>query len=111
MKRHWSILGAIVALSVSLSVHADSGWTDATTIGELAPTSNNYYTVRLEVKDNPSGCEKKTWFYQEYGANGSDKMYRTVLEALKSGIRVRVYVTGKCNINGYSEISSVSVSP
>ncbi len=111
MKRFASTLGGVFALSAALSAHADPGWTDSTTVGELAPTSNNQYTVRLEVKENPSGCEKTTWFYQEYSANGSDKMYRTILEALRSGIRVRVYVTGRCNINGYAEFSSVSLSP
>jgi len=70
----------------------------------------HYYVVRIDVKQNPSGCDQKAWFYQDYGLPGSDKMFLTLLEAVKSGFAVRVYVTGKCNLHGYSEFTSVSVT-
>jgi hypothetical protein len=38
-------------------------------------------------------------------------MFDILLEGIKSGIRMRVYVTGVCNLNGYSEFSAVSVIP
>ena len=92
-------------------VYADSGWTDYVTVAELVPSARHYYEVRLPVKENPSGCKNKTWFYQDYDAPGADKMFLTILEGIKSNLRIRVYVTGRCNLFDYSEISSVSIIP
>lgn len=90
---------------------ADTGWTGYGAVQELTATSRHYYLVRLDVGRNPSGCSDQQWFYQDYGAPGADKMYVSLLEAVKSGLRLRVYVTGRCNLDGYAEISSVSISP
>ena len=38
-------------------------------------------------------------------------MFDVVLRAVTTGKKVRVYVTGKCEINGFAEISSVSIVP
>jgi hypothetical protein len=111
MRRIFSIIISASTLLFSHFVHAEAGWTDFVNAGELVPTSRNYYEVKLLVKENPSGCSDKHWFYQDYDSPGSDNMFKTLLEGIKSGIRVRVYVTGRCNIKGYSEISSVSIAP
>jgi len=111
MRKNISIIIGACALFFSTYVSAGTGWTDFVTAAELVPTARHYYEVRLPVKENPSGCKNKTWFYQDYGTPGSDKMFNTILEGIKSGIRLRVYVAGNCNLNGYSEISSVSVIP
>ena len=111
MRKGLSLIIGVSSLIFSQFVRADSGWTDYVTIAELVPTARHYYVVRLPVKENPSGCRNKTWFYQNYGSLGSDKMFQTLLEGIKHGIRLRVYVTGVCNIDGYSEFSSVSVVP
>lgn len=111
MERELSIIIGVGSLLFSQIVHAESGWTDLANAAELVPTARHYYEIRLPVKENPSGCKEKTWFYQDYDSPGSDMMFKTLLEGIKSGIRLRVYVTGKCNINGYSEISSVSLVP
>jgi len=87
---------------------ADSGWTGYANVSELQPTGLHYYRVRLPVKENPSGCKDKEWFFQDYGGPGAKEMYATLLEALKSGLKVRVFVTGRCNLDGHSEISSLS---
>ena len=102
-----------VALIVSLcglarTADAGSGWTDYANVSEIQPTGLHYYRVSLTVKDNPSGCKEKEWFFQDYGGPGAKEMYATLLEALKSGLRVRVFVTGRCNLDGHSEISSLS---
>ena len=89
--------------------YAGPGWTDFSTVEELVPTSRHYYEVRLAVSENPSNCSNERWFYQNYKSPGSDMMYYTLLEGIKSGIKVRVYVTGSCNINSYSEFSSLSI--
>jgi len=109
MKIEDSIAIGVSALLFSHYAQASAGWTDFVTVNELVPTTRHYYEVMLPVKENPSGCKNKTWFYQNYGSRGSDKMYDTLLEGIKSGLRVRVYVTGICNIHDYSEFSSVSV--
>jgi hypothetical protein len=90
-------------------VQADSGWTDYGYVVELNPTSQYYYSVQLDVKQNPSGCKKKKWFYQDSKIPGANKMFLILLDALKENMRVRVYVTGGCNLHGHSAFSSVSV--
>jgi hypothetical protein len=109
MKTQAAIIIAIHTLLFSHHVQAKAGWTDYVSVAELVPTGQRYYEFRLPVKENPSGCRDETWFYQDYSSSGSNKMFEILFEGIKSGVQVRVYVTGVCNINGYSEISSVSV--
>lgn len=101
---------ALLCLSVPGSLQAKAGWTDYVIAAELIPTSKHYYELRLPVSNNPSGCREKNWFYQNYDAFGSDKMFEVLLESIKSGIPVRIYVTGNCNINGYAEFTSVGIT-
>jgi hypothetical protein len=100
---------AAAAIAVS-SALASAGWTDFVRVAELVPTSKHYYEVRLPVANNPSGCREKSWFYQNYDAPGAEQMFEVLLESLTSDIRLRVYVTGVCNLGGYAEFSSVSVT-
>jgi len=111
MKAGFPFFIIIHALLFSQPAHARAGWTDYVNVTELVPTARHYYVVKLPVKVNSSGCSDKTWFYQNYGSRGSDKMFDILLEGIKSGIRIRVYVTGICNLDGYSEFSSISVIP
>jgi len=104
-----AIIFAIHALLFSHFAQAKAGWTDYVAVAELVPTGQRYYEFRLPVEENPSGCREETWFYRDYSSSGSDKMFEILFEGIKSGVQVRVYVTGVCNIDGYSEISSVSV--
>lgn len=111
MKTKSSIIAAACLTFCADSALADAGWTDYTAVAELIATSRHYYEVRLPVKQNPSGCRKKTWFYQNYDSAGADKAFAVLLESMKSSLRLRVYATGVCNLNGHAEISSVSVVP
>lgn len=90
---------------------AVAGWSSYGSVIELNPTTSGRFLVKLDVSDNISGCKDKQWFYRDYTGTGADNIFRLLLEAVTSGKRVRVYVTGKCDINGYSEISSVSIVP
>ncbi|MGD8348530.1 MAG: hypothetical protein PVI79_04810 [Gammaproteobacteria bacterium] len=101
------LLGGAIATSAA---RAAAGWTDFVRVAELVPTSKHYYEVRLPVDNNPSGCREKTWFYQNYESPGAEQMFEVLLESLTSDIRLRVYVTGVCNLSGYAEFSSISVT-
>ena len=92
------------------SALAEAGWSEPSRVLELIPTSRHYYEFRLALDDNPGGCRKPSWFFQNYDASGADEMFTLLIESLKSNLSVRVYVTGICNLHGYAEISAVSVA-
>jgi hypothetical protein len=98
-------------LCMPATVFSASGWTEYAAIAELTPTIHGRFLVKLNATGNPSGCKDKQTFYQDYDIPGSEQMFRTLLEAVTSGKKVRLYVTGGCELNGYSEISSVSIVP
>jgi hypothetical protein len=77
---------------------------------ELNPTTFKRFLVKIDVATNPSKCRHTQWFYHYYGNSGSEYMFDTLLGAVTSGKSVRVYVTGGCDVDGYSEISSVSIA-
>jgi hypothetical protein len=99
-----------IAVLLPTSLLAGSGWTGFAPVVELTPTAQYRYIVRIDVSENPSGCRNAEYFFQDYSAAGSDQMFRTLLSAVEAGMYVRVYVTGKCDLDGNSEISSVSIS-
>ncbi len=101
----------VYLLVAASAVRADAGWTDYGRVIELVPTTRHYYEFQLAVKRNQSGCREDDWFYLDYDQTGSDKMFDLLLESVKNTLRLRVYVTGVCNLRGYSEISAVSASP
>lgn len=109
MKQIFLLIIALNSIFFSHFAYAGAGWTDFVKVAELIPTDRHYYEVRLQVRDNPSGCKEKAWFYQNYETRGADKMFSILLEGIKEEIKLRVHVTGVCNINGYAEFSSVSV--
>jgi len=98
-------------LCISTCAMAGAGWTEFATVTELRPTSQVRYIFRLDIAKNPSGCSSEEFFYQDYTASGSQHMFRTLLSAIEYRKSVRVYVTGRCNLDGYSEISAVSILP
>jgi len=100
-----------ILLFLPLGAFASSGWTEYSHIAELTPTIHERFLVKLKDSKNPSGCKQKEIYYQDYDSAGSEQMFRTLLEAVTSGKMVRVYATGKCELNGYSEISSVTITP
>ncbi len=109
MPRPAAIVVLLICTSVAPPLFARAGWTDYARVGELIATGRHYYEVRIPV-DNPSGCREANWYYQNYDSPGSARMFEILLDAIESNVRVRLYVTGVCNINGYAEISSVGVS-
>ncbi len=106
--------GACICALLLMPVSAAAGvaaWTDYVSVVELMPTASGRYIVKLNISKSPSGCKTENMFYQDYSAFGADQMFRVILEAVTSGKMIRVYATGKCELNGYSEISAVSIVP
>lgn len=110
MSRKISMMIAALAVIFANDAYASAGWTNYVQVAELVPTARHYYEVRLPVKDNPSGCREENWFYLNYDAPGSKQMFAVLLEAIQSDIRLRVYVSGICNLNGYAEITSINLT-
>ncbi len=106
-----NIIFAFMMLALSFSATASSGWTGYGKVIELVPTIHHRFKVNIDVKGNKSNCEEEQWFYQDYNTSGAREMYLALLEAISSNITVRVYVTGRCNINEYSEVSEVGIRP
>lgn len=110
-RRRLLALGVAAALNTPGAAYAAAGWTDYAGVAELVATDKHYYRFRLTLKGNPSGCRDHSWFFQNYGTPGADKIFDTLLEAIKADLRVRVYVTGICNLDGHAEISSAGIVP
>lgn len=108
--KHSVLIPALLSL-MPPQLLAGSGWSDYAQVKELTPTTQHRYQVRLDIADNPSSCPNKQTFFQDYDAAGSERMFQVLLEALNSGKRVRLYVTGRCELNGYGEFSAVSIIP
>lgn len=101
----------ILLLLMSFSSLATSGWTGYGYVVELVPTIHHRFKVNIDVAGNRSGCKQKQWFYQDYNMAGAKEMYLALLEAVSSNKTVRVYVTGRCNLDEYAEISSLGIRP
>lgn len=106
MQRVVVLLVAFAAVSVA---RAAAGWSEYASVAEITPTSQERYQFRLNLAKNTSGCKSPDTFYQDYDSVGSDRMYNLLLQALTDDKKVRVYVTGRCELNGYAEISAVSL--
>ena len=99
----------ILLLLMSFSCLASSGWTTYGKVIELVPTIHHRFKVNIDIKGNKSNCKEEQWFYQDYDISGAREMYLALLEAVSSNKSVRVYVTGRCNINEFSEISELGI--
>ena len=98
-----------ILLLMNVSTQATSGWTDYGYVVELVPTIHHRFKVNIDVTGNKSNCKEKQWFYQDYDASGAREIYLALLEAVSSSKTVRVYVTGRCDIKEYSEISELGI--
>ena len=105
------MIGAICLMLVSVEAWSVAGWTSYGAVTELNPTTSGRFLVKLNLGTNPSDCKNKQWFFRDYTGTGADHMFRALLGAVTSGKKVRVYTTGRCDLHGYSEISSVSMKP
>ena len=96
-------------LLLPINGYTAQGWTNYASIEELTQISHGRFLVKLKVSKNPTRCKNKEMFYRAYRMPGAQYMYVKLEEAVESGKEVRVHVTGRCELNGYSEISSVDI--
>lgn len=109
MRSGWSMtLGLLVATNLSAG---EAGWTAPATVAAVEVNQHARFTVRLNLKTNVSGCRDADTFYVDYGRAGSELMYETAADALQKRLKVQVYVTGGCDLNGYSAISAIRLLP
>ncbi|MCK5640296.1 MAG: hypothetical protein KAJ19_05845 [Gammaproteobacteria bacterium] len=109
LKKPVCLLSALWLSVISLNAWADAGWTSYGIVKELSLNSSQQFQVRLYISSNPTDCKNEKWFYHDYKGVSGEQMYLTFLTGLTTGRKVRVYVTGKCNLNGYSNISEMSI--
>lgn len=102
----FSLLAALPGIA-----NANPGWTDYVSVSELTVTGSKQYVVRLNLHKNPSGCKSSDTFYLDQDAYGAEMMFMLLQDAVVYNKNVRVFVTGGCEINGYAEISKVSIVP
>lgn len=108
--KQWFMLPCLALFSTS--AWPVGGWTSYGTVAELRPTMAGRFLVRLDISSNPSGCRNKHWFYRDYsGGPAVDHMFHALLAAMQNGHKVRVYVTGGCDLHGYSDMTSVNLVP
>ena len=103
-----------MAVSIFLAANVpagEAGWTQPASIMGLEANQQGRFTLRLNLNKSASGCRSVDGFYADYGRDGSELMYQTGREALSNQRRVQVYVTGGCDLDGYSAISSVRILP
>ncbi len=107
----WRV-GLALAAGVALwpaAAPAGAGWTGTGVVLELRATVHGRFLVRIDVPDNPSGCRNEEWFYRDLGAPGARQIFDVLRDALAGASPARVYVTGRCDLEGFSEISAASV--
>ena len=103
---------AVLIVGLPANVWAGvAGWTMPVAIAALEANQQGRFMLRLNLEKSASGCRNADGFYADYGRAGSELMYRTALDALLHERRVQVYVTGVCDLDGNSEISSVRILP
>lgn len=107
--KHYLPIGLALISLLSTHAWADAGWTGAGNVYSLNPTGFGKFVVNIHTTENPTPCKNTRGFYRDYGQVGSDMMYYTLLEALKHNKQVKVYITGGCDLDRNSEISSVII--
>lgn len=100
-------LGAAIA-SVNAAA-GQAGWSAAALVETIEPTSQRKYTVSLQL-EAAHDCKSKRTFYQDYSANGAQFVYDTLLMALAHELPVQVHTSGRCELNGYAEITAVRIA-
>lgn len=100
------ILRLVLLLLLSPLARADAGWTGPGRVAEIGPEIGRF-VFRLETGENPSDCRDKAWFYVDYTGLGAELMFHALLRSIVADKQVQVFVTGRCDLNQYSEVSTL----
>lgn len=102
----------IAGLLLSGASHGGvSGWTETTRVITLQPTTQGRFLVRLDTDEKVSGCRERDWFFRDYTGLGAELMFEVLLEAAVRNQSVQLFLTGRCDLDGYSEFSEVRLTP
>jgi len=102
------MIGLILFLCCGIA-QANSGWTDSNIIDVIRATTSGKFVVKASFGKNPSNCKDEESFYLNYSVDGADSIYLLLLQAIATQNEVKFYVTGRCELNGMSEISSAVI--
>ncbi len=103
-----NIIGVMLLLWCGIA-QSNSGWTDSNVINLIRATTSGKFVVKVSLSKNPSRCKDDESFYMDYSTEGADSVYLLLLQAVSTQNEVKFYVTGRCELNGMSEISSAVI--
>ncbi|MCW8930308.1 MAG: hypothetical protein OQL19_08740 [Gammaproteobacteria bacterium] len=109
MLRKFIYLSIITFLATIQPAFSEAGWTSSSLIKEIVATTDGKFIIHATPKSSPSDCKDKEKFYLHYNLHGADKIYKLLLDAAVSQLHVKLYITGRCELFGMSELSKASI--
>ncbi|UTA47246.1 hypothetical protein L1F30_13880 [Simiduia sp. 21SJ11W-1] len=109
------VSGLIGGLFFGLCVLAEpalagrAGWSQAALVHSLEPTAQRRYVLRVHL-DEAHSCKSGHSYFQDYSANGAGFIFDTLLMAMAQELPVQVHTSGRCELNGYAEITAVRIA-
>lgn len=103
------LAAAIMLLGSSSSAYSEAEWTNSGYIQEVQATTSGVLVVRGKMGGNPSGCKDGDSYYADYSTKGTEKIFSLLLQSIAARNRVKLFVTGRCDLNGMSEISAAAI--
>jgi len=109
MLKKFCYVPLFILLLISKPLLAESGWTSSTQVLEITATTAGKFIIHAVPKDNPTDCKDKERFFLDYGLSGANKVYDLLLDATVLQLPVKLYITGRCELFGMSELSKASI--
>lgn len=110
MNSNIKILATTIMLFGSISsAYSEAEWTNSGYIQEVQATTSGVLVVRGKLGGNPSGCKDGDSYYADFSMKGTEKIFFLLLQSIATRNRVKLFVTGRCDLNGMSEISAALI--
>jgi len=110
MNKHTNkFIASTILLIMSSLAHSEAGWTGQGYLQEIQATTAGKLIIKGKLKGNPSKCKDINSYYIDYSIEGAENIYQLLLQSIASNNQVKLLVTGRCEINGMSEISSATI--
>ena len=110
MLKQFSSIVFFIVLLASNPISAESGWTSTTQVIEITATTAGKFIIHATPEKNPTDCKDKERFFLDYSLPGANKIYLLLLDAAVSQLPVKLYITGRCELFGMSELSKASIT-